>query len=698
MLDSLHNALEQRSWRELRAIAQAHGLRFNTNLDKRSAHERLHRELVDKGQLRRSFRALTLEDRAALIALQAAGGTLVLHEFVAVFGEIRAYRPWREDAPVHPWRRPVSSAEKLWFLGFVHIHKSENGRPRTICAPADVLDLLPPLPRPHPHFKCLPYPALSPDVLRVDLAAFLGTLLVRPVKPRWHRWLPPWAIKTINARLRIREAVESVRSELQTGRLRFLHYLAEIGGLIGHQNNAILPTTAAWMWLELPPGDQWRWLWKAMERDIHSRDPVWNMYRFPVITPRLWGALITVLYDLLPDRTYSIRELVESLRPYVLEDETLESVSDLLRGPLSWAGIITLQDQRFMLTARGVATLHGDDRAFSPVEYMPIQPGEDVLWLDLPEVLPTRAWAEFAAWGTLDEGRWCVDAESVAQAVEQGHTSHDIMRTLGDLCGGMLPREHFAQIGAWAKQANRLVLRHMTVLTSPDADLLASLRQDRRLREMFGEPLSAFHSAIQPHAVEVLDQHLARRGYRVVTQIVPPAMPPSGDLAPETMEYLWLAARVYRDLSAFVDLPVHIPSAVLHDLATRLPQGRTDDLRRSADLIHDRLARTIEGYAALPPPIAQDDPAAIRAAVKRAHEQRGKITIEYFSPGYGAATIRTIAPMLPITESGGAEYIEAWCSTADAVRTFRLDRILRVIETGSIIPDQNPDRAKGLPP
>lgn len=409
---------------------------------------------------------------------------------------------------------------------------------------------------------------------------------------------------------------------------------------------------------------------------------MWQTYRFPAITPRVWSALITVLRDLHPGRTYTIRALVESLGPYVLDDETTTSVPEVLSGVLSWVGIVTVRDQRFMLTEAGYAALHGEDHAFSPAEYATIQPGDDALWLDLPQTLPTCAWAEFVAWGTLDQGRWCIDAESVARAIEQGHTAHNIAQILGDLCGGMLPRDQFEQVEAWAERASRLVLRQITVLTSPDADLLASLRQDRRLREMFGEPLSAQHSAIRPHAAQALDQHLARRGYRVTTMIAPPQLSPPGDLAPEIAEYLWLAARVYRDLSAFVDLPVRIPAAVFHDLAARLPEGRTDNLQRTADTVRESLARTIDGYAVLSPPVAQDDPAAIRTAVQRAYEQREKITVEYFSPGYGAATIRTIAPILPITESGGAEYVEAWCSTADAARTFRLDRILRLVDLG----------------
>ncbi|WP_162909792.1 WYL domain-containing protein [Aggregatilinea lenta] len=694
---SLSTALEHRTWRELRATAHAHGLRFNTNLDKKAACARLHHELV-AGQLRRSFRSLSLQDRAALAALQAADGTLYLHEFTAAFGEIRAYKPWHDDAAVHPWRRPVSPAEKLWFLGFAIIHKGERGRPRTVRVPAEVLDLLPPLPRPRPHARRVIRTSLTPDTLRIDLAALLGSLLVTPVKPRWKRWLPPSALKTINARLRSRENLDAVRSELQTGRLRFLHYLADVGGLLSPQNGAILPTPAAWSWLDLSPGEQWRWLWAALDRDLNGRNRIWEAYRFPPVSPHVWTALMTVLRDLHPGGTYTIPALVESLRPYTREDETIASVPDLLRGPLAWAGITATRGEQFTLAAPAHAALHGDPYAFVPAQNATIWAEGDALWLDISAVPRTRPWAEFAAWGTLTHGRWSVDAESVARAVEQGHTAHDVVRVLADLCGRPLPRAAFEQIQTWVKQADQLVLRQMTVLTSPHAELLAGLRQDRRLREMFAEPLSAHHSAVRPHAADALRQHLARRGYRVTAQLSPAQTPHSGDLSPEMAEYLWLAARVYHDLSTFVALPVRIPAAVLHDLAARLPVGCTDAQEHSAGLIHERLARTIDGFPALPPPVAQHDPIAIRRAIEAAYEAQGAITIEYFSPGYGAETIRTIKPILPITASEGVEYIEAWCDTAAAARTFRVDRILRIVDAPSdtVAVPGAPERPAGL--
>jgi len=703
--------LEHRTWRELRAIAHAHGLHFNTNHTVQQARERLYRELTG-GQLRRSFHALGSDERAALVALQAAGGLLPLYRFTAAFGPIRPYKPWQEDAPVHPWRRPVSVAERLWFLGFVQVNKGQNG-PRIVSVPAEVLSLLPPLPRPRPKAKRLPRPVFSPDALRVDLAIFLGLLLSTPVKPRWLRWLPPYMLKRINARLQVREKVDAIRSELQTQRLRFLHYLAEVGGLLSAQNGVFLPTTAAWTWLSLPPGEQWRWLWQALERDLNGREPAWNSYRFPPITARVWDALITVLRDLYPGRTYTIRALVESLGPYCpstpvpfshsgekgsktgggesplsprssgrgdLGVRALDSVPEVLRGILSWAGIVTVCAQCFMLTEAGHAALHSKDHAFAPAEYAIIQPGEETLWIDLPAVPYTRPLAEFAAWGALDAGHGRIEADTVTRAIEQGYDTAGITRILGELCGGVPSREVFGQIETWAKQATRLVLRPMTVLTSSDAELLARLRQDSRLRAIFAEPLSAHYAAVYPHAAPALRQALERRGYGVTSQIAPcMAAHTSGDLAPDMAEYLWLAARVYRDLSAFVDLPVQIPTAVLRDLAARLPEGRTAALQQSARLVREQLARTIDGYAALPPPLAQADPAAIRTAIEAAYASQGTLTIEYFSPGYGVPTVRTITPILPITASGGAEYVEAWCHTADAARTFRVDRILRLV-------------------
>lgn len=37
---------------------------------------------------------------------------------------------------------------------------------------------------------------------------------------------------------------------------------------------------------------------------------------------------------------------------------------------------------------------------------------------------------------------------------------------------------------------------------------------------------------------------------------------------------------------------------------------------------------------------------------------------------------------LMVYEHGGATYVEAWCRLDEATRIFRLDRILRVVDSG----------------
>lgn len=60
-----------------------------------------------------------------------------------------------------------------------------------------------------------------------------------------------------------------------------------------------------------------------------------------------------------------------------------------------------------------------------------------------------------------------------------------------------------------------------------------------------------------------------------------------------------------------------------------------------------------------------------------AYDRRVALTVEYFSPARGERVVRTIEPVM-LFERNGATYVEAWCHLDDDIRTFRLDRILRV--------------------
>lgn len=66
--------LTQRTWRNLRLTAHAHGLTFHTKHSKAQVYERLYRSLLDGEALVRRLRSLTADEHGALEALQAAGG------------------------------------------------------------------------------------------------------------------------------------------------------------------------------------------------------------------------------------------------------------------------------------------------------------------------------------------------------------------------------------------------------------------------------------------------------------------------------------------------------------------------------------------------------------------------------------------------------------------------------------------------
>src|SRR5215475_9545781 len=100
------------------------------------------------------------------------------------------------------------------------------------------------------------------------------------------------------------------------------------------------------------------------------------------------------------------------------------------------------------------------------------------------------------------------------------------------------------------------------------------------------------------------------------------------------------------------------------------------------------LARTIAkleaaaGAAAGPSALVAvqvDDVAAQSAAVAVADalERGRRLHISYYVPGRDEATERDVDPMRLVV-SDGRSYLEGWCRRADAVRLFRLDRVLAI--------------------
>ncbi|MEP7289196.1 MAG: WYL domain-containing protein [Chloroflexota bacterium] len=664
---ALGDLLSKRTWYALWAVSHMHVLPFDGRHTKAKVAGRLLDQLRLQGHLKRSVKRLSADERAPLIALQAAGGQMPKVEFMAAFGAIRLYRPWRPDVPRQIWKQPGSIAEKLWYLALIEIVEDQ------VCIPTEVLALLPPLPR----VRTAPVKTITEQpppssALLVDLAHLLGVLMAEHATVRWNRWLPPHTLKAVNQRLLLKDqrAEGSIlRSELHTTRLRFLHYLLECCGLVAVQAGYLKPTLAAWQWLDSTPEAQWQTLMESIERDLKRREPLWNIYRLPAVTLTLWQKLVDQLRRLHPNRGYRLSSLIRALRPH-LPGQSLKGVPDLLCEPLTWLGIVTAcAGNEFQIAGS----------TFTPVAPAALINEADCLRVVLPIFPRLRSLVELSAWATYEQGDLCIDQQAVARALDANQTTIQIATLLHQLTGEPLPDSVFARLQGWEKRQRRLALEPLMVLSSPQPELLAELLADRSLRPLFDGTLSAHHVAVKPHQAEVLSRRLRRRGHSM-TDRRQKAAPPTKLSDPDLAAQLWLAARIYQALSGLIALPATLPGSVLESLKAHIPETGFNQLAQSAENAIDAIRRAAtDGWSGLLTPIQQENADSIRAAIEQAYAKQSAIMIDYFSPAQGVTSRRTIEPLLPIVDRGDFAYVEAWCQEAEAERTFRLDRILRIV-------------------
>lgn len=656
-----------RTWREIRLTALAHNLRFNTNQDKQTAFVWLVQRLSGDRLLRRRYRELSPEALDILQALRAAGGVMPRYCFEALFGPIRRYRPWLIDAPVHPWKRPVSLAEHLWFLGFIEV---QRGRGAMVCLPHAVAELLPPLPVPRPALWA--HPAKADKHLRhhllTDIAILLGGIQRSTIRAQWNRWLPPHALRPIAAAFAIPEDCSALRSELQTDRFRFLHYLAAEAHLITRSHGHFALTPLAWDWLRWDARDQWRFMLGCA--DPGSR--LWQQFRLPETDRELWRHLLRELDQLTPDRAYRTADLVAALRPYLPGHQQLaQQVSALLLTVFTWCGMVITRPGRFYLMPQ----VHTDHTG----AHLALSADHSSIAITLTVQPPLRALVDTFMFAHQDGASFYIDAASVQRALAKGISAAECVRILAALQCAPLDPALAKMVFAWADQATSAIsLQPAVLLTAPDTAELDALSRDWRLKHRIGSRISPHHALIAVDDAPELIRRLRRRGISVTTDLEPQRKGRVTDeLNPSMLDFLWLASRTYQRLGTVMDLPLRLPGALMDWLEDQMPEDSLNNLRRRAAAIQESLQigyRAPGGSAAM---VAQAEPESIAAAVQQAYQSRGSLTIDYYSPYRGEHTTRTIEPISCYTQSGSA-YVEAWCQLENDTRTFRLDRILRV--------------------
>ncbi|MDY6876461.1 MAG: WYL domain-containing protein [Chloroflexota bacterium] len=369
-------------WRTLLALAAVYDLPAHHRHPKEQVARKLSAAIHSR--LSQTLASLDQDSRAALRALlQARDLALPRPDFIARFGPLNPYRPWQLHAPPAPWPTPPSPAAALLHHGLAYsLNLGTRQRPlHVVLLPHDLraavaasLDLpaLPPTPLADLQTRKLAdlqtcKLADSPDI-NADLFAFLSLLNRQDYPVRHGRWLPPRALQTLNDHLLPPDDLGPGRSELQTARIPFIHYLAERAGLVGITGGCLKPTLIAQEWLATPRPQRLRILWDAWREPSAANRALWRRYRLPALQEdddplarfhALLEALAACPVGSLASPTDLLDRLTERdpslLRPQTtyaawaalapgdragFEDRARATLLALITGPLAWFGII----------------------------------------------------------------------------------------------------------------------------------------------------------------------------------------------------------------------------------------------------------------------------------------------------------------------------------------------------------------------
>jgi hypothetical protein len=702
IMADLRTLLFTRTWYALRAIAYAYAQDFGPRMTKAESVDYIAGLLRKPRLIRQAVEALPDDAREALQALLACGGAMDAHRFLAHFGPLPPYRPWRDDSPPKPWRHPASPAEQLWFLGLIFLFATPEGE--IVLVPGELRPFLPD-PSPPAAEPAAEAGQPAPDAI-LDVAHLLAFLQGCEVRPFAGRWLAPHHLKRLNAALSHPDpTVVAARSELQTGYLRFLHYLAEIARLVAPAMGLLKPAPAAWPWLDAPEAERWHILWRGWQADLHRplREPaLWTRFRLPAALP--FARTVFDLLSTLPEgHGWRLSDLAVYIRGRCIgagslppDDDVLTPLRALLTGPMTWAGLanVTPADPSTLPVSASISPLGRWllGRLAEPPPSPPIQPAavacDDqhvIVTLPTPPGRPRlRPLVELALSPTGgSRSTRCLAREQFVAGLARGISHARIVQLLGEISGQPPAPAVVERLEAWESRARGLTLRRLTVLSGADAAALNRLSAERHIRPHLRETLSPHHVVVDPASAERLLRTLRRRGHTPLVE--PDAVPQpllQEDPANGASAYLWLALRAYLDLADLVQLPVAPPADLLDRLGATLDAERLAALATQAQETRRRILDAIDGYTPFPAPLPGVDQTTIQAALERALAESRAVEIVYHTAGRGERTTRVVEP-LRLEPRGGALYLVAYCHLRQSERIFRLDRIASVRDVQS---------------
>ena len=270
-----------------------------------------------------------------------------------------------------------------------------------------------------------------------------------------------------------------------------------------------------------------------------------------------------------------------------------------------------------------------------------------------------------------------------AATVGSAAAAHLSLPTLLDALttsGLTLTPDQVACLHTWYAAGQQLQLRLLPLLRTTDAALMARLQQNRRLQPWLGEVLNPTTAVWQGDGAAFVAALRQQGFYPDAATWSPGETPPPAETGEEAAATplrdagaLWLAARTYQLLGQFLPLPLALPDDQVHLLTQALSPGQQAAVTAHLAQLEARLRQILDHLPLTPPP-APTDPKQWRPLFAAAIAAQTPLQMRYFSAGRNLTTDRLIDPYW-IEEQHGIPYLRAYCHSAGAVLTFRLDRI-----------------------
>lgn len=535
---TLHQCLLDVGLVRLRAIARFWGLEPPARRGPEAAAH-LAEALSDPEAVIEARDALPEDQRQALDALLAAGGWMPLRVFTREWGEIRAMGAGRMERE-RPWRKPASTAEGLWYTGFIARTFQQEGEAtfEVVFVPPELRDHLP-LPETAPPKLALaeaPEPAIvrsAGAVLLDDACTLLAYVQNVEVNLRPGGSWPPQHVERLTQYLRSPDA----------RRFAFLRHLMRHTGWqrAGDGERLRLDPGPVTDWLQSSTHEQ-RSALAAAWRD----DPTWNdLFHVPTLQPEDTGAwrndpllaraaILGHLRACVPGAWYQIDDFAAAIkevdpdfqRPdgdyaswyvrdaasgvYLSGFESWPQVEGaliryLIASPLAWLGLIDL-GATAPAAPSGVFRLTPAGAAFLGLADLPAEPAPASFTLRSGFVVlapPARRYDRFQLSRVADlvaspalegadegDGRFVyrLTPASLARAGEQGIAVPRVLEFLDRIGGDApVPRAFEAALARWEARGSEASLERGVLLRLSDEALMTEIAAAPSTRRLIVE-------------------------------------------------------------------------------------------------------------------------------------------------------------------------------------------------------------------